>query len=228
MNGKQILLALLLTGASFATIYVLLDAEGEVRLIEVEESPRLPVEADASTKKLVLAGLGDKLPASGNELRKARNDLARRHREAIEAWRRGKVPLREVERIEQMLWVARHKTGEIDEPTLHRKLAELFGREHERLQILYERGLASRKQLDIAALYVARERYLAGEDVRDEQGRDYETMRREFLEALHVKNTALIDSGLGHREQLELELINLSEEFPPVVPRAVAPSAGAK
>mgnify|MGYP001822089000 CR=1 FL=1 len=217
MNARQILTALLLTGVSYGVFSLRLTTERDVRLIDVEESPRAPVDPDARTKPLVLTGIADRVQGEGNELRKLRNDLARRHSQAIVDWRAGRETLREVERLEQMLWVARHKVGEIDEATMHAHLAELFGREHERLEILYERGLASRAQVERAAMYVARERFLAGEDVRDAKGRDYETMRREYLERVHEYNTALIENGLGHREQLELDLLKLSEDFPPVV-----------
>ena len=54
------------------------------------------------------------------------------------------------ERLEQMLWVARQRVGEIDEATLHRKLAELFAREHDRLKILFERlRIASNKLAEL-------------------------------------------------------------------------------
>ena len=221
MNARQILLALLLTGASFGVIYLALNTERSVPLIPVEESPRAPVDPDPATKALVLAGLAERIEGEGNELRKFRNALAREHADAIAQWKAGRVPLREVERLEQLLWVARHRIGEIDDVTLHRNLADLFARERDRLVILFERGLAGRDQLQRANLYVMRERFLAGEDPRDAKGRDYETVRREYLESVHERHTTLIDAGLGHRESMRLDLMKLAEEFPPIVDAGV-------
>ena len=217
MNARQILLALLITGASFSVLYLTLNREGEVPLIEVAESPRVPVDPDPATKALVLAGLNERVQAKGNELRKFRNELARQHAEAIELWREGQVSLREVERIEQLLWVARQRVGEIDKKTLHTHLAELFSREYDRLQILYERGLAGLDQLAKARLYVMREQFHAGQDPRDPDGRDYETVRREYLERVHERNATLVEAGLSYREHKKLELLKLAEEFPPIV-----------
>ncbi|MDF1700904.1 MAG: hypothetical protein P1V36_07070 [Planctomycetota bacterium] len=215
MNLRQILLALLLTGASFAVLWLVMGSERTVPLIEIEETPRVAVAPADDSKSLVLTGLAGRVQGSGNDLRKARNELARKHRHGISQWKAGRLTLREVERIEQLLWVARFKVGEIDEPTLHRQLAELFSREHRRLQILQDRGLAGPDEVERAALYVAREQHLAGERVTDAQGRTYEQMRRAYLERMHTHYTALIEGGLGHREQMKLDLLQLAEEFPP-------------
>ena len=217
MNGRQILLALLLTGVSFGAIYLVMAREGTVRLVDVSDGPRVPVDPDADEVAIGFAGLSDQVQGTGNELRRTRNELAERHTRAIELWRAGRVPLREVERLEQLLWVARHKVGEIDDVTLHRKLAELFQRERDRLRILYERGLAGIDSLERADLYVMRERFLAGEDPRDGEGRDYETVRRAYLERRHEQQASLVQGRMVTREQMKVELLELAAEFPPVV-----------
>ena len=219
MKAGQTFLAMLLTAATFGALALVLSREGQVPLVPVAEGPRPPIAPDARTKPMVLSGLYDRVAGKGNELRRLRNDLAREHREAIQAWRAGEGTLREVERLEQLLWVARHRVGEIDERTMHARLAELFARERDRLVQLFERGMAGQDQVARANLYVARERHLAGEVVRDDDGRDYETMRREYLQDRHDQYKTLIEAGLGHPENMRVDLLKLAEEFPPVEPR---------
>lgn len=216
MNARQILLALLLTGVSFAVIYVLMQQEGTVRLVEVTPGPRTPVDPPSDEHPLGFAGIDAQIKGEGNELRKLRNELARKHAEAVERWKQGAISLREVERLEQQLWVARHRVGEIDDVTLHKNLAELFGRERDRLAILHERGLAGIDSLQRAELYVMRERFLAGEDPRDKAGRDYETVRRAYLERRHEQSVTLVQGGMYTREQMKVDLLELAAEFPPV------------
>jgi len=216
VTARQFLLGLILSGASFALLWLLLGTEREVPLVAVEEGPRVPVSGDSQTKPLLLIGLADRIQGEGNELRKLRNDLARRHKDAIRLWRAGQLPLRHVERLEQVLWIARHRVGEIEAVEMHRHLAELFERERVRLTILDKSGLAGPDQLERAALYVARERYHAGLPINDSLGRDYETMRREYLEGKRHTHETLIDDRLGHREQMKLDMLRLAEEFPPV------------
>jgi hypothetical protein len=216
VTARQFLLAILLSGASFTVLWLLLGAERQVPLVAVEEGPRVPVAPDPQTTALVLTGLTDRIKGDGNELRKLRNDLAKRHKEAVELWRAGQLPLRQVERLEQVLWVARQRVGEITETEMHARLAELFERERQRLAILYERGIVGPLSLQLATLYVAREQHLAGLPVKDPMGRDYDTMRREYLEGVRVRHQLHISGGLGHHEQMKLDLLKLAEEFPPV------------
>ncbi len=216
MNARQILLALLLTGCSLAAIMYVLGREGSVPLIEVETGPRVPVVADSQTDAIVQSGLAERITAEGNAMRKMRNDIARQYRDALAAWRDGRMPLRDVEGIEQMLWVARYRTGEIEKQEMHAALAELFTREHKRVKALHERGAAGDTDLAVAAMFVARERFHAGLPIEDPMGRDYETLRREFLEGFRKTNERLIEMGIGHREALQIEFERLARDFPPV------------
>ena len=220
MTGRQILASLLFLAVSVTIAWLVVTSEHRVPLIPVEEGPRPPVAADPRTTAQVLAGVGEALPYQGNDLRKRRNGLAQEHRAALEAWRLGRTSLREVESLEQSLWVARAQVGEVDAQELHLRLAELFERERQRLVQLQEQGLAGEDQLHRAALYVARERHLAGLPVEDAAGRDYETLRRDYLASFRARHETLVEAGLGHREQLHLDLQQLERDFPPPAPAA--------
>ncbi|MDA1194674.1 MAG: hypothetical protein O2894_05775 [Planctomycetota bacterium] len=216
MTASRILLALLLTTASFVAGWFVVGQERLVPLSEVEEGPRVPVAPDARTTPQILTGLSGHVKGAGNDLRTRRNELAARHKREVAEWRAGRRTLREVEATEQLLWIARCRVGEITEHEMHLRLAELFGREHERLVILHAQGLAGVDQVDRAALYVAREQHLAGQVVKDAMGRDYDGMRRAYLDQFRRTHEALIDAGLSHREQLKVDLDQLAADFPPV------------
>ena len=107
------------------------------------------------------------------------------------------------------LWVHRGRLHEIDAQTMHRALAELFQREHERLEKLHAQGLAGEDRVKRAALYVARERHRAGEA---ESG--YAQERSTYLADLKERHRLLLKSGLGHAESQRAEYEALQAEFP--------------
>ena len=51
-------------------------------------------------------------------------------------------------------------------------------------------------------------------------GRDYETLRRDYLASFRARHETLVEAGLGHREQLHLDLQPLERDFPPPAPAA--------
>jgi hypothetical protein len=211
VKAPRILPALLLVAATGGLVWLAASGGPEVPLVPVAPGPRPPVVGDARTAPQVLAGVMDQVPERGAALRRRRNALALAHREAVAEWRAGRLPLRRVEELEELLWVARWKVGEVDAHALHRHLAELFEREHRRLKLLAARGLAGQDQVERAALYVARERHRAGLPPR---GKDYETLRRAYLDAFRQRHETLVDAGLGYRQQLRLDMEELTHEFP--------------
>lgn len=216
MNVRAFLPAVLFLGATVGLVYFGWIHEREVPLIDVVEGPRPPVVADATTRPIVLRGLEERFRTQGNALREERNAIAREHAEAVEDWRQGRRPLREVENLEQLLWVARKAVGEIDARTMHANLAELFAREAQRRELLQADGMASEDDVLRAWLYVARERVRAGQPEPDAQGRDYAAQRTAYLDGWRRRNELLLESGIGTREYLEIEWKALQEDFPPV------------
>lgn len=214
MNLRQFLPPVLFVGAIVALVLLAWPGERLEPLVEVTKGPRPPVSADGRTRPLVLRGLLDRLPGHGNALRRARNELAERHREAVVAWKAGKLALREVEDLEQLLWVARFRTGEVPEQEMHARLAELFARETRRLELLAERGMAGPQDVDLARLYTARERHLAGLPLEDAQGRDYPAMREAYLTEYKRRTALLLENGLGSKEYYDLEWEALQKDFP--------------
>ncbi|MDJ0523064.1 MAG: hypothetical protein QNJ90_13425 [Planctomycetota bacterium] len=214
MNLRQLAPAVLFVVAVVALVWLAWPGQKPIPLVEVLDGPRPPVSADGRTRPLVLRGLTELFPGGGNVLRRERNELAERHRKAVASWRAGKLSLREVEGLEQMLWVARHKVGELPEQEMHARLAELFGREARRLEILAEKGMAGEHDLALARLYTARERHLAGMQIEDAKGRDYATMREQFLTGTERRNRLLLESGMGSKEHMELEWEALQKDFP--------------
>ena len=99
---------------------------------------------------------------------------------------------------------------------MHEKLAELFAREVERVTMLHAKGLAGTDQLALVRLYTARERHHAGLPIGDAEGRSYEQMRSAYLQEVKRRHRLLIDAGLGHKEHMDLEFLDLQREFPPV------------
>ncbi len=214
MNVRQFLPAVLFVAAIVALVLLAWVGERPVPLVDVLDGPRPPVSADARTRPIVLRGLMGQFNSTGNELRRERNELAERHRQAVAAWKAGKESLREVENLEQLLWVARFKVGEIKAQELHERLAELFGREARRLELLAEVGMAGPNDVRLARLYTARERSLAGLPSEDPQGRDYETLRSAYLADFKRRSELLLENGLGTREQFDLDWKALQEDFP--------------
>ncbi len=214
MNLRQFLPPVLFVGATVALVLLAWPGERLDPLVEVTEGPRPPVSADDHTRPLVLRGMMDRFPGSGNVVRRARNELAERHREAVADWRAGKLSLREVESVEQLLWVARYRVGEIPAQELHTRLAELFEREARRLELLAERGMAGPHDVQLAHLYVARERHLAGLPSVDPKGRDYAALRKSYLAEFKRRTTLLLEQGLGSKEQNDLEWEALQKDFP--------------
>jgi hypothetical protein len=185
-----------------------------VPLVEVVPGPRPPIQADPRTRPIALRGLLKRFHAKGNVLREERNLFAERHKEAVAAWRAGTMSLREVENLEQLLWVARFRVGEIDAQALHTHLAELFDREAQRLALLAGQGMAGEDDVRLARLFTARERHAAGLPIGDPEGRDYATLRASYLADWKSRNEALLENGFGTREQFDMEWHSLHEDFP--------------
>jgi hypothetical protein len=215
VNRKQFLLAALVAACSGLGLYLFLTAEHDVPLVPVEDAPRAPVSPRGDSPHLTLSGLGQPPDLAGNELRRHRNRLAEEHRARLAAWRDGRATSREVEAVEMELWVARAAVGEISQKEMHAQLAALFERERERLVLLQAKSLAGPDEVARARLYVARERHRAGLPIEDPEGRDYETMRRAYLESVKKRHTSLIEQGAGNREHLAQEYEGLVDEFPP-------------
>ena len=229
VNPRHLLLAALSVIGIATLAYVMFGESPLVPLVPLEEGPRPPVAANDETKHQLfcgLRGLKEAERAAGaditiakkttNARRHERNELAVKHREAIVLWRAGGISLREVESIEQELWVAREHIGEITAKQMHAKLAELFGRETKRLAILHENGHAGRDQLERARLYEAREQHLAGLPLNDPKDSTYEQRRREYLVSVKRRHELLIEAGLGPKEYLGNLYADLKREFPPV------------
>ncbi len=218
VNVRQFLPPVLFVGGIVALVALGWRGEPTVDLVDFTEGPRTPVTADPTTRPIVLRGLMARLNFTGNALRKERNEIATRHAEAVELWRAGKLPLRSVEGLEQLLWVARFKVGEVSAETMHAELAVLFGREVRRLELLAAMNLAGTDDLELARLYTARERTLAGLKVEDADGRDYAALRKHYLDEFRRRNELLMERGIGSREHMELEWSALQEDFPETLP----------
>jgi hypothetical protein len=220
---KPFLAGLLVALGLAAAVYLLFGLERTVQLIPWEEPPRPPVLADPSTTPITLEGLMDPRPQHGNALRRKRNELVREHAAALAEYMAGRRPLREVEAIEIDLHVVRFQVGEIDATEMHRRLAVLFDRERQRIESLHAVGAAGPDQVARARLYVARERHGAGLPVEGPHGEGYEALRRAYIESVRKRHETLVDVGLGHREDLALDLERLEDEFPPVPPEPRQP-----
>jgi len=211
---RRLLPSVLLLGAAAFAAWMFWGTERPIALIPVTIGPRPPVHADPATRPIGLRGLADRFRATGNALRRERNDVAQRHAAAVAAWRAGEMPLREVENLEQLLWVARYKTGEISAREMHTQLATLFGREAQRQARLAEKGLAGEEDATLARLYAARERHLARTPAAEDDDR-YETLRQKTLDDFERRHRTLVDSGMEKREGMELEWQALKKDFPP-------------
>ena len=225
MKPKIILLALVTTAGTGFLLYALFGAPRLVPLRPLETPPRPPVVADRSSPAQLLMGLHDPFPESGvedlvNAKRKARNDLAERHAAAVAAWKKGKTSLRTVESIEEMLVVARARTGEITPREMHEQLAFLFEREVERLEKLMKTGHAGAGELARARLYLARELYMAGRADTDPRAAAYPEARARYLADLKGEFDALVESNLAKRAYVDLEYSDLLEDFPEPPPIA--------
>lgn len=208
---KPFFAAAVLLAGLFAIFYLAFSQERVVPLDPLVEPPRPPVQADTRSAHVTLSGHLPQDTDKGNEARRLRNALGKKHAQALADWRAGLVPLRAAEAIEMDLHVARHRLGEITDAELHALLGLLFGREVERLEKLGAKGLASAEHVAQARLYVARERHKAGA-----ADTDYETRRLAFLAETKQRHDSLADLGHGSREQLALEYETLEEEFGPV------------
>ncbi len=208
---RRFLPAVLLLGGAALLAWYLWGTTRPIPLVPLVEGPRPPVHADPTTRPIVLRGLADRFLASGNALRRERNDIARRHGAAVAAWRAGSMPLREVEKLEQLLWVARFKNSEISAREMHAQLATLFAREVKRQALLASKGLAGQEDLALARLYAARERHLAQASPADD---GYEALRERTLAAYERRHRLLVETGLEKREVLDLDLEALRRDFP--------------
>jgi len=217
---KYVLAAALSIAGIAGVLYLTLGGERLVPLSELADTPRPPVTADKQTTAQLLSGLHDPFPPTGkdnlvNAKRRARNALAERHGEAVALWRAGRLSIREVESIEQMLWVARAHTGEVAAAEMHEQLALLFEREQERVEILAERGFAGSDHVQRARLYVARELFLAGKAAVDPRAAAYPEMRVKYLAGRRRRYDSLVETGLAKRQHLDLEYEDLERNFPP-------------
>ena len=229
MTLKYVLAAALSIAGIAGVLYLTLGGERLVPLSILADTPRPPVTADKQTKAQLLSGLHDPFPPTGknnlvNAKRRARNELAERHAEAVALWRAGRLSIREVESIEEMLWVARVHTGEVAAAEMHEQLALLFEREQERVEILAERGFAGGDHVQRVRLYVARELFLAGKAAVDPRAAAYPEMRVKYLADVKRRYDTLVGAGLAKRQHLDLEYEELERNFPPPEPPAEAPS----
>ena len=115
------------------------------------------------------------------------------------------MSLREVESIEQMLWVARMHTGEVTKQEMHENLARLFERELKRVEALAQRGFAGRDAVERTRMYLARELYLAGRAATDPRAAAYPEARIAYLESVKRLHETRVRTGIGHREHLAME-----------------------
>jgi hypothetical protein len=214
VNVRPFLPAVLFAAAIAGLAWLAWPGERLVPLVEVVPGPRPPVQGDPRTRPIALRGLLERFHTKGNALREERNEIAERHKAAVAAWRAGTMALRDVENLEQLLWVARFKVGEIDAKELHTRLAELFDREAQRLALLADQGMAGEDDVRLARLFTARERRLAGLPIDDPQGRDYAALRAGYLADFKRRSELLLESGFGTREQFELEWASLQRDFP--------------
>lgn len=206
---KPFLAAAALVGGLVAIFYLAFAQERVVPLQPLAEAPRPPVRADPTSTHTTLSGRRPVERDRSNAARRARNALARRHAEALDAWRAGTLPLRAAEAVEMDLHVARHRIGEISDRELHTLLATLYAREVERLEALHAAGGAGKPHLEKARLYLARERHLAG--VADT---DYEARRMKLLADTKARFERLAHLKRGSREHYDLEYETLEMEFP--------------
>jgi hypothetical protein len=220
VSPKYILLALASVSATALLLFLLFGQKPLEPLVELAVPPRPPAVADKQTQHQLLSGLLDPFPSQGvedvvNAKRRARNALAERHALALEKWKQGRLALRDVEAIEEMLIVARERTGELSPREMHEALALLFEREVQRMEGLHESGHAGDQDLARARLYLGRELFLAGQAAIDPRAAAYPADREAFLAATRRKHDTLVESALAKRSYLQLEYEDLLADFPP-------------
>lgn len=154
-------LALLLVVAGI--VYVAF-RPGEIRLVDLPTAPRDDPIASSGERELALTSLKDRMLGEGAELRKARNAVVDAWRTALDEYHAGRSSLRQAELIELKVWIARCQIGEVSQREAHAAFAELLEREIERLRQLLEfkPPQASKAAIRAAAVFLARERLLAG------------------------------------------------------------------
>jgi hypothetical protein len=181
-------------------------------LVEIVESPRPPV-AEERAAPLLRGRPPEKAAEPKKEdrasLLAARNEAAREHRKKVEAYEQGLVSIQEVEEAELRLLEARHRLGEIDDPTWHRGREVLFERAADRTHLAVEAGIASAIEEMEARLSLERERLLAGE------ANAYAEQRAAFFETLKQRQSALLEAGRATKVSLDDELAKWEAEFPP-------------
>ena len=74
--------------------------------------------------------------------------------------------------------------------------------------------MAGPHDVQLARLYVARERNLAGLPNKDPKGPDYPAVRASYLAEFKRRTALLLENGLGSKEQYDLEWEALEKDFP--------------
>lgn len=215
MGGRPIL-ALLVVAAVIAAAILVIASRGRLEpLVALPEPTRPAVAVDPAEPPLNLEGLQTRVTESGNEARVRRNEIVLTLRAALERQDLALAGQREVEDLELSLWVARGRTREIDEQAMHAGLAELVGREYERLAQMSAAGTAGPDSLAKALLYLERERRLAGLPPSPHAGdRDYPDLRQTYLRGVRERHEHLLRQGLKSDEVLRAEYEVLEREFP--------------
>jgi len=206
---RAILIVILALACAVAGYFLLQPTD--VDLIAFETPPRDDVIADPEAGQIGLSVVDDPFNDFGNPLRRARNQLAKDLALAIKAHQDGKGSLRDAERIEMRLWVARRQLDEIDDAAYHAHVAILFDRERQRLEILSKREppLASSAAVERARLYTLREQHLAG---ATDAG--YGEAREAFLASALERIEHLRSKGSGEYESLRDDYNDWVAEFP--------------
>jgi hypothetical protein len=200
----------------------------DARALErIEASPRPPVVLEEAVP--VLLGRGTSPPPDGEvlpaalapserpALLDARNEAALAHRDAIARYEAGVASTREVELAELVLLDLRYRLGEIDRGAYFARRIEMLSRDLERFRRLAAAGRVSAADVARAALYVARERYLAGMDDA------YVTQRAAFFESVTKGHEALVEAGVASPRETEHLREELESEFPAL---PLAPTRG--
>lgn len=151
-----------------AAIIVIAFKPGQIKLVELPEPPRDAPVALSGAKEIAFADIDDELPYEGAELRKMRNRIVEAWTEALDGYAADPQanPLRDAERIELKLLVARKQVGELAGAKFHAARVLLLEREVARiaLRMQLDPPEASAATLREAEVYLARERLLAGVD----------------------------------------------------------------
>jgi len=180
-------------------------------LLQPVDVPRPVVAPELGTSALPFASANDPFPQTGDALRKIHNAIVQDLEVAVHDYEQGQGSIRLAEQIEMRLIVVRHQLGVMDTQAFHTHMALLFEREKQRIEALLKmkKPQASEPEFAQAALYVERERFLAGD-----ADNDYAAQRDALVVYFQNRVEYLQRQRSRKLVGLQDELLEVQREFP--------------